>query len=463
MEQENTVDSLGSNKNRWDAQIVVQKINARHQAGLSISSEQVRLEDGPLWAAARRYYGSWANAVKAAHLPAHDGRKAAPKQERWSRERILKEIQEYADGPEPLYAHHMRSQNNKLVSAATYYFGSWSRALEAAGFNPHAVRASVPWSKDRVLSLIIDAQSSGADLKDSSARFWNRPLYRAACEQFGSWSHAVAAATGSDRTHAERWSRERIEALVITYLSHGFTVKDAMFYHPRLSHAINDAFGNLATLSNKLGSAPELRHEDVASRLRHLRERRGWTADELANSIQWPLFLVKSFESGEVPVPWHAVWIWAKATSQVGAVVHWTRRDAGLPFGRRFGIRKAQQGLAFHKASQSNSPCFVVGQNGYIQYWSDSLSHLTGLSRDQAEGQLCSDIVRTYRLNGKPYCAVPCPVRQEGMGARAPVLTMKGLAKPDRVKLHMLLDSASGSITHWLEGIAVPASGSREI
>ncbi|MCY0908917.1 MAG: helix-turn-helix domain-containing protein [Sulfobacillus thermotolerans] len=434
-------------KQRWDAHRVTSALHERQAKGLSMASERVRIEDSALWAAARRYYKSWAKALEASGIVEELGHKG-PKEERWSRERIIAEIQSYAERGQPLYAHHMRSQNNKLVSAATYYFGSWSRALEAAGFNAEAVRASIPWSAERVQTLLQDAYASGADLRDSSARFWNRALYRAACDHFGSWSRAVELATGSQAVRAERWTKERVLALLRNYLSHGFTVKETLAYHPRLSQAIADTFGDWENVAREFGPTPDWDHNQVSVRLRRFREARGWSQADLAEAIRWPLFLVESYESGLVPVPWAAVWAWAKATSHRSEAIRWAKRGLGLSFRRRLSASKA---VKKDVTTASNSPCFVVGQNGHIQFWSESLSQLTGLSRERVEGQLCADIVRTSRIDGTPYCGSPCPVRKEGLGTSAPVLVMSGPETKAPVRFHMAIDGHSGAITHWVE------------
>ncbi|WP_420824589.1 homing endonuclease associated repeat-containing protein [Sulfobacillus harzensis] len=58
-------------------------------------------------------------------------------------ERILAEIHRHAQQGHSLYARAIQARDNRLVSAATYRFGSWAKALGAAGFDSETLRGKV--------------------------------------------------------------------------------------------------------------------------------------------------------------------------------------------------------------------------------------------------------------------------------------------------------------------------------
>ncbi len=183
-------------RHSWSRQLVIQAIQARHRQGLALNPQALEAEDSSLLAAGRRYFGSWPKALKAAHVP--PVRRAATLRHGrgyWSREILITEIRRHAEQGDPLYAHAMQKIDNRLVSAATYHFGSWAQALAAAGFDPDAIRANHRYTPDAVLSEIRQLLGGGSDVRDTVARRDYRSLYWAARKYFGGWRSAVLLAS----------------------------------------------------------------------------------------------------------------------------------------------------------------------------------------------------------------------------------------------------------------------------
>lgn len=110
-------------RERWSRQRVVDEIRAQYRQGLSVTYGAP--ENGRLGAAAQARFGSWRAALTAAGIPGSYG----PRQ-RWSRQRILDELQVWRDrGTVPT----RRDVGSAMQSAAYRYFGSWREALVAAG------------------------------------------------------------------------------------------------------------------------------------------------------------------------------------------------------------------------------------------------------------------------------------------------------------------------------------------
>ena len=448
-------DNPGS---KWTPDRIVAAIADRARKHQSLASFSVRREDEPLWEAAKRHFGSWSRALEAAGIQPRRRRVETDRvpQGSWSRERIIQHIRRYQEEGHDLRPHTMQKCDNRLVSAAGYYFGSWSKALEAAGVNPDAVRASVPWTPERVKALIHDACQSGADLSDGSIRFWNRALYRAACTQFGSWDRAVTESLQDDPAHT-RWSAERVRQLVEDYLSHGFSIREAFRYHRRLWREVVHHYGSLENLAVALKLPPESwDHREIQgapSRWKTWRLRRNLSVEDLAQRLGIAPFLVEAYERGQGILPWTLYCRWAAI---VGAQDETLRHH--FPAHKSESSR-TRVGKSRHLGSPalsfgSNGLCFVVDPEGVIRYWNPQLFSITGIASTGTEGRLCREVVRTYSPSSTEiYCGgSQCPVRTQGLGDRAPCLRW---TRPEgrTIRLHMLTDTA-GWIMHWLEPLS---------
>jgi hypothetical protein len=81
--------------------------------------------------------------------------------------------------------------DNDLCMAAIGLFGSWGRALTAAGLTPPKPRAL--WTRERIVDAIQMMHQQGTSLKSSAVRKTQRSLHAAALRQFGSWRSALTA------------------------------------------------------------------------------------------------------------------------------------------------------------------------------------------------------------------------------------------------------------------------------
>ncbi|MDA8205235.1 MAG: hypothetical protein M0Z36_04140 [Thermaerobacter sp.] len=186
------VSSHGQSRQNWSSERVIKQIQERHRAGLPVNAQSLHIEDSPLLAAGRRYFGSWKAALIAAEVPIPTRRhhRRHPRGH-WTRERLIHTIKHHAGSGDPLHAHAMQKLNNRLISAATYHFGSWHEALRQAGLDADAIRARRPWTPDSLLEELRALIDSGADLRDRAARRKYQSLYSAARCHFGSWGKAL--------------------------------------------------------------------------------------------------------------------------------------------------------------------------------------------------------------------------------------------------------------------------------
>jgi hypothetical protein len=83
-----------------------------------------------LYLKARKIFGSWKKALEASGIDYE----AARNRKKWSRERVLKEIERLCLKGQSLRPKDIKREGmTDLISAASYHFGSWRRAVESSG------------------------------------------------------------------------------------------------------------------------------------------------------------------------------------------------------------------------------------------------------------------------------------------------------------------------------------------
>lgn len=175
---------------RWTRKTIIQAILDREAAGLSLSTEPqtgVGTETA-LYRAAKRIYGSWREALLAAgvtpsrSIPSH----------KWTPSRVLNAIRKLARRKHPVNIASANERYPGLVSAARRLFGSWKRALFAAGVDPTKFCCPASWTREQVIEGILIRR-----LRDEPLGYRTtepRALVDAARRFFGTWGAAKEAA-----------------------------------------------------------------------------------------------------------------------------------------------------------------------------------------------------------------------------------------------------------------------------
>lgn len=121
-------------------------------------------------------------------------------EKKWTKEMIIAVIQILHVDRYPLNSGGIRKTNRPLFSASQYIFGSWKKAVEAAGINYRAVARLIfkyP-RRSRSRSMCIKAIQSrylrGLPLSAKTARKQMGWLVSASTRFFGSWDNALIAA-----------------------------------------------------------------------------------------------------------------------------------------------------------------------------------------------------------------------------------------------------------------------------
>jgi hypothetical protein len=184
--------TASNGRGKWDRQRIAGELKRLHRDGQDICSRQLRESHPQLHSAAIHHFGSYRAAIEAAgidyadvsHIPARH----------WSREAIIEELQRRRG--QPLHQAAMERSDPALVMAAYRYFGSYRRAIEAAGMDYKAIRARARriWNTRRIIAELRRAGRDGAGVWQGAIKR-NRPsLLRAAQRYFGSYQRAARAA-----------------------------------------------------------------------------------------------------------------------------------------------------------------------------------------------------------------------------------------------------------------------------
>jgi hypothetical protein len=173
---------------KWSREQIIREILRRESAGLPFT---VGGEDGvnnALYQASSRIFGSWANAVMAAGITPN----RAQRHFRWSTQRILLIIRALSRRERPLRPGELKQRYRHLMNAARRRFGSWPKAVIAAGIDPQKMRRVAPWTRERVIEAILKRALNNESL--SKRLVEPRSLADAGTKIFGTWESALWAA-----------------------------------------------------------------------------------------------------------------------------------------------------------------------------------------------------------------------------------------------------------------------------
>lgn len=136
---------------------------------------------------------------------------------RWDNERIIKRLKSLHKTGRPMAYSKLAKREQSLLSAATYHFGSYRKALTAAGLEYREILQRPRWTRARIIAQIKQARRAGTDLHWSAVTRRGDELSRAAFAAlqerlFGSWVRALHAAglDADDIARYRNWNRNTV-------------------------------------------------------------------------------------------------------------------------------------------------------------------------------------------------------------------------------------------------------------
>jgi len=115
----------------WTKESVLTAIMTWHDQGRALT--KISQQDQGLYCAARKCFGSFRTAVRAAGLELN--------RTIWPKKRVLAEIRVRCSHGHGLTRETVYDEDPALVKAATRLFGGWGQALDAAGVSPKSSRS----------------------------------------------------------------------------------------------------------------------------------------------------------------------------------------------------------------------------------------------------------------------------------------------------------------------------------
>ena len=134
---------------------------------------------------------------------------------RWTRKTIIAEIKRLHEANEELYYSKAEDNHLNLVRAAGWHFGTWRRAVEAAGIDYESLSKYQRWNKKKIVERIRELHAQGQELNwRAVSTHVDPPLAAAALRPNGysSWRDAIAAAglDINDFARYKEWDEEKV-------------------------------------------------------------------------------------------------------------------------------------------------------------------------------------------------------------------------------------------------------------
>lgn len=190
---------------RWSRARVKKELQGLYRQGKDLSWPTMRRTRPNLVWAASRLLGSWERAIRACGIPLERLRV----HRKWTPRLLIEAIRHLRSRDLPLNAASVRAHDYGLMQAAVARWGTWGRALQAAGVDSGAARVRRLWTN---AAIIVAIRKLGRVVGYREIRALDSGLHDAAMRHFGSWRAAVEA-VGLDypgRYRARKWPRERI-------------------------------------------------------------------------------------------------------------------------------------------------------------------------------------------------------------------------------------------------------------
>jgi hypothetical protein len=179
---------------------VLRELRRLCKNGYSLRAGHNQRRDPELYDAARRHFGGWKRALRAAGIDLkHAGLRTQPR--RLDKRAIIAALQDRHRQGRSLRCCDVWREDRGLATAAKHAFSSWWRALVAAGVPPDTCPAQgrrPRWDRQALIEAIRARQHDGQRM-----RYVDHPaLASAARRHFGSWAEALKAAAIDPETHA---------------------------------------------------------------------------------------------------------------------------------------------------------------------------------------------------------------------------------------------------------------------
>jgi hypothetical protein len=179
----------------WDDDAILKALRKLHKSGADLSYNALAKRKQSLVSAAAYHFGSYRKAVERAGIDYA----AVTRRPRWSRPAIIRLIKEGKRGGEDLHWSAVTRRRDELGKAAfaslqQRLFGSWDRALHAAGLDADEINRYRKWNKTTIVYELRIRARDHLPLNSGALQHDDPGLHAAAVRHFSTYDGALLAA-----------------------------------------------------------------------------------------------------------------------------------------------------------------------------------------------------------------------------------------------------------------------------
>lgn len=186
---------------------VIRQIVARELANESIDASKVERGSPDLFAAANELFGTWETALRYAGIPNYERRIV----EDLTCDAVIRKLRHLCNNGYSLGSRHNQKRDPQLFEATRKHFGTWRKGLTAAGIDiDRLYRGTRGRQHGEVVEAIQRRQEQGLRMNRCFVMLEDNDLCMIGLRLFGSWGRALAAAGIELPDHNSTWDGERI-------------------------------------------------------------------------------------------------------------------------------------------------------------------------------------------------------------------------------------------------------------
>ena len=179
----------------WDKNEIIQALKKLHKQGEDISYNSLTLKMQSLVSASAYHFGSYRIAVQQAGIDYAE----VSRRPRWTKTSIIKLIKDARRNGGDLYWSAVCKRRDDLGKAAfaslqPRLFGSWDRALHAAGLDADDINQYRKWTKEMVVTELKARHRESMPLNSGAIQKEDPGLHAAAVRHFSGYDDALRAA-----------------------------------------------------------------------------------------------------------------------------------------------------------------------------------------------------------------------------------------------------------------------------
>lgn len=233
----------------WDKDQVVQSLRKLHRTGADLSYNALARRRQSLVSAAAYHFGSYRKAVEKAGIDYA----IVTRRPRWTKQAIIDQIKHARRRDEDLHWSAVTNRRDELAKAAfaslqPRLFGSWDRALHAAGLDADDINRYRKWTSDTIVFEIRQRQRDHEPLNSGAIQREDPGLHAAAVRHFTTYDEALRAAKIDPLKVRERrsWTQEDVVRGLKQVHRSGRSLSDSAvrFNHAALYGAAVRLFGS---------------------------------------------------------------------------------------------------------------------------------------------------------------------------------------------------------------------------